>query len=58
MMTIGSKSWREVIQAKTKNIDSGFKASGMRPLSFPAIQRRLMLFKDFGNSFSEEIRLE
>ena len=37
MMTIGSKSWREVIQAKTKNIDSGFKASGLRPLSFPDI---------------------
>ena len=34
-MTIGSKDWREVILDKTTNIDSGFRAAGMWPLSFP-----------------------
>ena len=53
-MTIGSKSWREGIQAKTKYIYSEFLASGQRPLSFPSMHSCLKLFKDGGISLSEE----
>ena len=53
-MTIGSKAWKEGIQYKTANIISGFRAPGLWPLSFPAMQRRLELFKDGGIALSEE----
>ena len=52
-MTIGSKSGGEVIQSKTKNIASEFRASGLCTSSFPVIQRRLKLFKDSGIALSE-----
>ena len=48
VMTIGSKSWRELILDKTKNIASLFRAAGLWPLSFPSMRRRLKLFKDGG----------
>ena len=50
---IGSKSGGEVIQSKTKNIASEFRASGLCTSSFPVIQRRLKLFKDSGIALSE-----
>ena len=53
-MTIGSKSWREVILDKTTNVASGFRAAGLWPLSFPATHRRLKFFKDGGIADSEE----
>ena len=53
-MTIGSKTWREGILDKTANIASGFRAAGLWPLSFPAMQHRLKLFKDGGIADSEE----
>ena len=52
--TIGSKYWREGIEFKTKNDDYGFRAAGMWPLFFSAMQRRLKLFKDGGIADSEE----
>ena len=53
-MTIRSKDWREGILDKTINITSGFRAAGMWPLSFPAIQRQLNLFKGSGIANLEE----
>ena len=38
-ITIGSKYWREIIQDKTTNIDSGFIAVGLWNLSFAVMQR-------------------
>ena len=53
-MTIGSEVWREVILDKTKNIASVFIVTYIWPLSFPAIQCRLKLFKDGGIADSEK----
>ena len=53
-MTIGSKSWRELILDKTTNIYSGFRAAGLWPLSFPVMQRRLKLFNEGIIADSEE----
>ena len=49
-MTIGSKSWRESIESKTKNIASRFRVAGLWHFSFTVIQRRLKLFNDSGIS--------
>ena len=51
-MTVGSKAWREGIEYKTKNIASGFRASGLWHFSFPSMQIRLKLFKGVGISDS------
>ena len=53
-MTIGSKTWREGILDKTKNIASGFIASVLWTLSFPDMQLRLKLLKDGDIAVSEE----
>ena len=53
-MTIGSKSWGEIIQSKTTNIASGFRVSGLCTFSFLAIQLRVKLFKDGGIALSED----
>ena len=38
-IAIGSKSWREGIEYKTTNIDPRFRATGMWPFYFLAVQR-------------------
>ena len=43
-MTIGSKAWRKRILDKTSDIASRFRAAGLQPLYFHAMQRRLKLF--------------
>ena len=53
-MAIGPKAWREGILDKTTSIASGFRAAGLRSLSFPTMQRRLNLLKDGGNDDSED----
>ena len=51
-MTVGSKSWRKVIQSKTTNIASIFRMVGLWSLSFTAMQFCLELFKDDGITLS------
>ena len=53
-MTIGSKTWREGILYKTKNIASVFRTACLWPLYFTSMQRRLKLFKYGGIADSEE----
>ena len=53
-MTDGSKTWREVIQSKTTNIDSGFISIGLWPLYFTSMQFWLKLSKDGDIALSEE----
>ena len=53
-MTIGSKYWIEGILDKTTNIASGFRAAGLWPLYFPAMQRQLKFFKYSSIADSEE----
>ena len=53
-MTIGSKTWSEGILDKNSDIASGFRAAGLWPLSFPAMQHQLKLFKDGGIADSEK----
>jgi hypothetical protein len=45
---VSSIALTEGIQAKKKNILSGFEASGIWPLNFKAMQARLKLFQDGG----------
>ena len=53
-ITVGLKYWREVIQYKTTNIASRFRAVGLWPLYFTDMQFCLKLFKDGGITLSEE----
>ena len=53
-MTVGSKSWREFIQSKTKNTASVLIATGLWPLVFTVMQFCLKLFKESGIIFSDE----
>ena len=53
-MTVGSKAWREGIEYKTKNIASGFRASGLWPFYFRSMQLQLKSFKESGIALSEE----
>ena len=53
-IAVGSKYWREVIQSKTTNIASIFRAAGLWPLYFTDMQFCLKLFKDGGITLSEE----
>ena len=53
-ITVGSKYWREVIQSKTTNIASRFRAAGLWPLYFNAMQFCLKLFKEGGIMLSVE----
>ena len=47
-LTISTLAWKEGIVEKAGNILAGFKAGGMYPLSFPAMQTRFRLFQDGG----------
>ena len=49
-MNIGSIARIEGLLYKTTNIASGFRAAGLWPLSFIAMQHRLKLFKDGGTA--------
>ena len=53
-MTIGSKTWREGILDKTKNIASVFIASVLWNFFFPDMQLLLKLLKDVDIADSEE----
>ena len=45
-MIIVYKAWRDGILSKIRNINYEFQLSGLWPVSFPAMQRHLKLFKD------------
>ena len=50
-MTVGSKSWREVIQYKTTNIAFRFRTAVLWPLYYSSIKFWLKIFKDGGITF-------
>lgn len=48
MIQVASSAWRDAVIMKEKNIIHGFQTTGIWPLSFPNMQRRLSLFKSGG----------
>ena len=53
-ITVGLKYWREVIQSKTTNIASRFRAAGLWPFYFTDMQFCLKLLKEGSITLSEE----
>ena len=53
-MTLGKKSWREVILYKNTKTAYGFRVASLWPLFFPSMQRHSMLFKDIDIKDSEK----
>jgi hypothetical protein len=48
MIQVASSAWLKAVVERDQNIIHGFQTTGIWPLSFPSMQRRLCLFKSGG----------